>query len=192
MDILKSFKGCDLDDLIPLLKVSSIVLQRACRIQEAELKQQIPNANRITYMSKALKVKPELVSKYFATHMFMFGIPHDMLEENLKTLLEYEIEPIHILRDLWVFKYVPQKLKDRFELVKAAGRTTLRPWMVRCKMDVLEHSIDIYQQNKKLLGEDTVIDYLSKRLGYDTFTMKTIASKHPAVLKCRGNILATF
>lgn len=188
MDILKRFKGCDIDDLVPLLFVSPIVLNRACRIQETETKKGIPNANRIAYMSKALKVEPELVAKYFSTHMFIFGIPPDMLEENLKTLLEYGIEPIHILRDLWVFKYVPKKLKDRFELVKAAGRTTLRPWMVRCKMDVLEHSIDIYQQNKKLLGEDTVVDYLSKRLGYDTFLMKTIASKHPGVLKCRGNI----
>lgn len=191
MDKLKQFKGCEINDLVPFLQVSSLVLSRACQIEEEEFKK-IPNSNRILYFCKELKVGPELVSKYFATHMFIFGIEFEKLEEIMKILLEYEIEPIHILQDLWVFKYVPQKLKNRFELVKSAGRKTLRPWMVRCRMDVLENSIDIFQRNKNLLGENTVIDYLSKRLGYDTFTMKTIASKHPAVMKCRGKKTLLF
>lgn len=92
---------------------------------------------------------------------------------------------MHILRDLWVFKYDPAKVRERFELCRSAGRENLRPWMVRCKMEVLENSNQIFQQNKNLLGEDTVIDYLSKRLNYDVDNMRLIAMKHPSVLKCR-------
>lgn len=92
---------------------------------------------------------------------------------------------MHILQDLWVFKYDPRKAKERFELCKNAGRENFRPWMVRCKMEVLEHSNEIFQQNKNLLGEDTVIDYLSKRLNYDVDYMRMVVMKHPAVLKCR-------
>lgn len=186
MDIIKKIKGSDLDDLIPLLQVSTLILRRAVLIQKSE-SDKIPHGNRINYFSKKLNVHPSLVAKYFATHMFMFGIPFEMIEENLKTLLEYEIDSIYILRDLWVFKYMPQKVKERFEYVKAAGRQNLRPWMVRCKQDVLENSINIFQQNKNLLGEEgTVIDYISKRLGYDTFTIKSITFKHPAIARCRG------
>lgn len=191
METLKSFKGTPFNDLIPLLQASPLILKRAVKIQANEC-HKIPNGNRINYFSDALKVDPGLVAKYFATHMFIFGVPFEMLEENLKTLQEYGIDSIYILRDLWVFKYVPQKLKERFEYVRASGRTNLRPWMVRCKADVLENTIQIYQQNKLLLGEDTIIDYLSKRLNYDTFTMKAIVAKHPSVLKCRGEFKLIF
>lgn len=57
--------------------------------------------------------------------------------------------------------------------------------MVRCKIEVLEHSNEIYKDNKNLLGENTVIDYLSQRLGIEPEQMKAIAYKHPTVLKCR-------
>lgn len=86
---------------------------------------------------------------------------------------------------MWVFKYDPEKIKERFEICKRIGRENLRPWMVRCKIEVLEHSNEIFQQNKNLLGEKTVIDYLSKRLNYDQATMKLIVMRHPSVLKCR-------
>jgi hypothetical protein len=52
-------------------------------------------------------------------------------------------------------------------------------------MEVLQHSNEIFLENKNLLGENTIIDYLSQRLGYDQPTMKLIASRSPNVLKCR-------
>lgn len=65
------------------------------------------------------------------------------------------------------------------------GREHLRPWMVRCKMEVLEHSNEIFRSNKNLLEGNTIIDYLSKRLGYEPEMMKSITLRHPSVLKCR-------
>lgn len=52
-------------------------------------------------------------------------------------------------------------------------------------MEVLEHSNMLFQQNKNLLGENTIVDYLSRRLNYDVPSMKLITMRHPSVLKCR-------
>ncbi len=65
-----------------------------------------------------------------------------------------------------------------------SGRTNLRCWMVRCKLDVLEHSNNILQQNKKILGENSIVDYVSERLNHDPEIMRTILEKYPLVLKC--------
>lgn len=188
--ILKEMEGSKFEDIIPLLRVTPLVLRRVLRIQDDD-KQNFPGrnfrfGNRINYISNALKVAPHIVAKHFSTHMFIYGIPFSQLNENLNTLLHYEIESKHILQDLWVFKYLPEKVKERFEFVRSAGRFNLRPWMVRCKIEVLENSVNLFQQNKTLLGNDTIVDYIAKRLNYDTYTMKVIISKHPAIFKCKG------
>lgn len=75
--------------------------------------------------------------QYFATHVFMFTIQYEMMVENLNLLLEFEITPINILRDLWAFKYLPSSIRVRLERCQKEGKLDLKPWVIRATEDIL-------------------------------------------------------
>lgn len=147
----------------------------------------IPEGNRIYYFANRLKVEPSLVSQHFSTHMFMFDLDYDMLVENLNVMLKYEIRPINILKDLWAFKYLSKSITTRLARCREAEKKDLRPWMVRCPEEVLERTLTLSKENKDLLGECTINEYLSQRLGYSIELINAIVMKHPAVTKTRAN-----
>lgn len=178
-------KPKNINDFAPLLQATHAALNRAAKTVDRE-RDFIPEGNRIYYLSHRLDLDPALVSKYIATHMFMFDITFEMLTENLDIMLEYKIDPVNIVRDLWSFKYYPKTIRDRLERCKQGGKDNLMPWMVRCPEDVLENSLKLTQENKELYGSNGIVDYLSLRLGYDIPTTRMIVNRHPAVLKCRG------
>lgn len=124
--------------------------------------------------------------------MFMFEVAFDQLEANLNVMLEYNIRSINILRDLWAFKYFPSSIRARLERCQRADKDDLRPWMIRCTEDVLEKTLKLSQDNKELLGDQSVIDYISERLGYDIETTKSIISKFPKILKVRATRVSFF
>lgn len=80
----------DINVVVPLIKVSKLVLLRAVKIHESEV-DTVPYGSRIYFFSKKLNVEPVLVTKYFSTHMFMFGIDFLDIKENLETLMKYNI-----------------------------------------------------------------------------------------------------
>lgn len=170
----------DINDFIPFVRVSPLVLMRTQKSISKE-KNHIPEGNRVYYFAKRLEVEPALVSKYFATHMFMFDTAWEMLVENLNTMIEYKVSSLSMLRDLWAFKYYPKSIRARFERCQKAEKGNLKPWMVRCPDWVLDRTLRLSQESKNLLGNSTAIDYLSERLGYDVEVMKNIVSKHEAV-----------
>ncbi|XP_070502452.1 transcription termination factor, mitochondrial [Chironomus tepperi] len=183
---VKMLKPKNINDVVPLLQASHAALNRAVKIVERE-KSFIAEGSRIYYLSEKLNLDPALVSKYLATHMFMFEISFEMLTDNLKIMLEYNVDSINIIRDFWAFKYYPKTIRDRLERCKQGGKENLKPWMIRCPEDVLENSLKLTQENNELFGTTNgIIDYLSERLGYDIQTIKSIVNRHPAVLKCRG------
>lgn len=174
----------DINDFIPMIRVSPLILNRTYKSVMKEIKH-IPEGNRIYYFSQRLEVEPALVAKYFSTHMFMFEVAFDQMEENLNIMLEFKVTPISILRDLWAFKYLPKSIRTRLERCQKADKENLKPWMIRCTEEILERSLTISQENKNLLGDSTVIEYISDRLGYDNETTKNVVSKHEQVMKVR-------
>lgn len=117
--------------------------------------------------------------------MFMFDIQYEMMVENLNILLEFEITPMHILRDLWAFKYLPSSIRARLERCQKAEKMDLKPWVIRATEDILTHSLSISQERKTLLGDKGVVEYLSERLGYEPELMKHMVQKNELVLKVR-------
>ena len=184
LELIEKLQPRDINDFIPLITVSSLMLSRAQKRMQRERKH-IPEGNRIYYFSKRLDVNPALVSKYFATHMFMFEVAFDQLVENLNVMLEFNVSSINILRDLWAFKYLPTSIRTRLERCQKADKENLMPWMIRCTEEILERSLTLSQESKNLLGDSTVVDYISERLGYDIETTKSIVSNHKSVLKVR-------
>lgn len=175
----------DINDFVPLIRASSLMLVRAEKVFRKE-KSFIPEGNRIYYFAKRLNVEPSLVCKHFSTHMFMFDVDYDMLIDNLNVMLDYEIQPINILKDLWAFKYFPKSITTRLARCREAEKKDLRPWMIRCPEEVLDRTLTLSKENKDLLGECTIFEYLSQRLGYNVELINAIVVKHPAVMKVRA------
>lgn len=185
MPMVLQLKPHDINDMVHMIRLSPYQLKKYQKIIEKE-HHTVPEGHRIYYFAKRLGVEPALVSKYFATHMFMFELDYEMFNENLDIMIEYKVEPIAMLRDLWAFKYLPKSIRARFDRCLSAQKVTLKPWMVRCTEDVLDRTLTISKESNNLLGDSTVLDYLSERLGFDIETMKTITSKHEVVLNSRG------
>lgn len=122
--------------------------------------------NRIYYLSHRLEVEPALVAKYFATHLFIFKISFEKIEENLGVMLEFGITPISILRDLWSFENSPAQIRTRLERCQQAGTPigALKPWMVRCTEENFNKALKLTEERNNLLGDQTIVCYLSQRL----------------------------
>jgi hypothetical protein len=174
----------NINDMIHMIRLSPYQLRKFQKIFDIE-RPIVPEGNRLYYFATKLNVEPALVSKYFVTHMFMFEIDYKMFDENLDIMIEYKVEPIAILRDLWAFKYLPKSIRARFDRCLSAQKVTLKPWMVRCTEEILERSLTLSKEDNSLLGDSTVLEYLSERLGYDTETMESIIGKHEIVLSSR-------
>lgn len=59
------------------------------------------------------------------------------------------VTPYNILRDLWVFKYHPAKIRERITIAKRANSKKIMPWMVRCKEGVFQRYNDFLFCRKK-------------------------------------------
>lgn len=184
MKLLEKLLPRDINDFIPMIRVSPVILNRTY-LSVVKERKHIPEGNRIYYFSKRLEVEPAMVAKYFSTHMFMFEVGFDQMEENLNIMLEFKVTSVSILRDLWAFKYLPKSIRIRLERCQKANKGNLKPWMIRCTEEILERSLSISQESKSLLGDNTVVEYISNRLGYDIETTKNIISKHRQVMKVR-------
>jgi len=182
--LVEKLQPRDINDFLPLISVSPLILSRTL---ESMIKERnfVPQGNRIHYFSKRLGVKPSLISKYFSTNMYMFKIDFDRVVANLDVMLEFNVPSINILRDLWVFNYLPTTIRARLERCQQAEKENLKPWVIKCSEETLGRSLTLSQESKNLLGGSTVIDYLSERLGYNKETTKNIVSKHKQVSKVR-------
>lgn len=183
--LVLQLKPHDINDMLHMIRLSPMQLKKYQKIMDQE-RDIVPEGNRIYFFAKRLNVEPALVSKYFSSHMFIFDIDWLMLEENLEIMLEYKVEPIALLRDLWAFKYFPKSIRTRFDRCISAQKVNLKPWMVRCTEEILDRSLTLTKESNSVLGDTTVLDYLSERLGFDIDIMRSITSKHVAVLTSRG------
>lgn len=184
ISIVESLKPKDLNDFIPLARVSPVVLMRTKKIIDKE-REVIKGGNRIYFFSEELDLPPVVISKYFSTHMFMFEVTIEMLYENLRIMKEYNISSMSIVRDLWAFKYLGKSIRTRLERCKNGSKENLKPWMIRCTEEILQRSLYLTQESKNLLGDSSLVEFLSERLGYSTDAMETFIRKHPAVMKVR-------
>lgn len=146
----------------------------------------IPEGNRIYYFSTHLKLKPEIVSKYFTKHKFILEMSFSNLEESFQVFLKYGVQPMDMLRDLYAFRYKSSKIESRLKQAQDANKDKLMPWMVRCTEKVLQTSLQHSRESKALLkNHDSVVSYIAARLNYDLKTTEYIVSKHPCVTKIR-------
>lgn len=175
----------DINDFVPLISVSIQRFARAFKTLRKDEASSVQEGNRIYYFSSRLKIKPAIVAKHFSTHMFIFSISFGKLKETLELMLHFGIPSENILKDLWSFIRPLSTTRTRLELCEKSGKGNLKPWVITCEEDKLRNSLTLTEDRLSLLGDGTVVDYLSQRLGYDLEMTKAIVTRYKAVTKVR-------
>lgn len=88
-------------------------------------------------------MKPQYVAKYCIKHSFIFAQKIDALKPKIKLLLEYDVMPINILRDLAVLETGDAMIKSRLEKLSVNYIKHIMPWTLKCDEDQFER-FDIY------------------------------------------------
>lgn len=100
---------------------------------------------------------------------------------NEKFISDYGIDLDQIKNDLWVFSYSTEHIKERLDFAKANNVEDLKPWMVRATEEIFETYLKRRQDNKSVLGNNSLMEYLAHRLECSLEVAKLIVAKHPAL-----------
>ncbi|CAH2231404.1 jg27710 [Pararge aegeria aegeria] len=149
--------------------------------------------NRLYYIADRIKCPPSVLSQCIARRTFIYNLPFNWLESSLNVLLDMGVAGDRILRDLWVLKYHHKTIYERLQKVKNTGIDTLNPWMVRCSEDILNRSIQIFQETKSILGDNKSTKmYLANRLNISPEIIEDMYRKVPALKTTRAVKVKNF
>ncbi|XP_017068093.2 transcription termination factor, mitochondrial [Drosophila eugracilis] len=181
LQLIKSMEYKDINHFVPFLRLTVPRLRKLVGALNSE-RNTIPQQNRVYYISEKLQVSPEIVTKYLSKRLFILEMPYEMFEKNLQHMIDYNVSPINVLKDLWAFRYTPKSVQLRLERAKRAKKDKIMPWMVRCPEPILQRSLKLTLDELKVLGEfSSVVEYLGHRLGFSASETKVIMDKHPQV-----------
>lgn len=136
--VLKSIKCLrDVNDFVPFLRAPMPRLRKAVAAMNRE-SHNIPYGNRVYYMAEKLNVPASVVTNYMAKRLFILDMPFDMVKSNLQLMIDYNVEPLSLLKDLWAFRYTPRAVETRLQRVQQAKKDKIMPWMVRCTESILQ------------------------------------------------------
>ncbi|XP_014087577.2 transcription termination factor, mitochondrial [Bactrocera oleae] len=185
LNLIHTLPVRDINHFVPFLRLTLPRLRKLVSIMNWESKV-IPQGNRVYYISELLKTDPKLVTKYSSKRLFILEMPFEMLEQNLQHMINYNVSPINILRDLWAFRYTPKSVELRLERAKRAKKDKIMPWMVRCPEPILQRSFKLTLDELAVLGDKkNVVEYVAERLEFDFDTTRCIMERHSAVMRVR-------
>ncbi|KAL1491131.1 hypothetical protein ABEB36_011773 [Hypothenemus hampei] len=114
-----------------------------------------------------------------AQKYFLFSKPLKEIEELLQIYSDYNFTKQDIVNDLWVLKYSKNFTLKRLSFIKENGVENIKTWMIRCPEEVLYRHIKRESENRNILGENSVAEYLSQRLNCSETIAKSLIRKHP-------------
>ncbi|XP_017026206.1 transcription termination factor, mitochondrial [Drosophila kikkawai] len=181
LQLIKSMDITDINHFVPFLRLTVPRLRKLVSGLNSE-RSAMPQRNRVYYISDKLEVSPDLVAKYLSKRLFILEMPYEMFEKNLHHMIEYNVSPINILKDLWAFRYTPKAVQLRLERAKRAKKDKIMPWMVRCPEPILQRSLKLSLDELQVLGKfSSVVEYVAHRLGFTVSEAKGIMDRHPQV-----------
>ncbi|KAI8121145.1 hypothetical protein FF38_02565 [Lucilia cuprina] len=184
--LLRSLNGLrDINDFVPFLRLQVPRLRKLVSALNREYNQ-VTHGNRVYFIAEQLNVPPSIVTKYLAKRLFVLEMPLDMFKTNLQHMINYKVEPMNILKDLWGFRYAPRAVEIRLRRALQAKKDKIMPWMVRCPEPILQKSLQLSLDELEVLGnKTTVAEYIGERLGFSAEEAQAIMDKHPQVNSVR-------
>lgn len=168
----------DIHVTAPLVTIKMKDLERMTSMEERRR-----NLNlRIVTINRILGTDTAQVYEAFVSKVFLICIDLMRLEENAKILTANGVTCEEILHDLWVLKYNPKTIQQRINIVKENNIEKIKTWMIRSKREIFENYVKRRSENKLILGNYTLAEYLSERLDCSVDEAKGLMVKMPALM----------
>lgn len=104
----------------------------SCQIK-TNINYQVPKSNEIFF----LQCDAHIVSHYCVKHLFIFKMDSELLSRKIN-LVEINLSPENILRDLDIFARAEDTIKARIEYLQICGVGHILPWMIKCDHRLLD------------------------------------------------------
>ncbi|NP_001280396.1 uncharacterized protein LOC100165527 [Acyrthosiphon pisum] len=181
LKLLKKWNPKKMDDLFVLLQMPMTKLVYLTKKTHLE-STIVPHGNRVYYFASTFEKNPQEVCYHLMHYKFLFTRNFTTLHHIYQILIENNVDKNDIWKDTWIFMYSIDQIKHRISLTKTAN-LTIKPWMLRCKTEVYERTVEIKQENRVVLNKDSTAQYLAKRLKVPEKTIRYISSKYPTTLR---------
>ncbi|XP_025198096.1 transcription termination factor, mitochondrial [Melanaphis sacchari] len=181
LTLLKKWNPKKMDDLFVLLQMPMKKLVFLTKKTQLE-SQIVPRGNRVYYFASTFEKNPQEVCYHLIHYKFLFTRNFATLNHIYHILIENNVDKNDIWKDTWIFMYSIEQISQRISLTKTAN-LPIKPWMLRCKPEVFERTIEIKQENRVVLNKDSTAQYLAKRLKVPEKTISYISSKYPTTLR---------
>ncbi|KAF5273588.1 hypothetical protein FQR65_LT04586 [Abscondita terminalis] len=145
------------------------------------VKRELDGEARLSFFCNKFNIPVLEVCEAFIKRQFLFKISLTKMEKNIETLLDNGISLEEIRKDYWVLQYKYDIIKERIEIAKKRNIGKIKTWMVRSPISVLDRYCQRRSENKLILGDGTLTEYLSHRLECGVEAAKIILFKHPAL-----------
>lgn len=136
---------------------------------------------RIYDIGRIFNISLNETCEILATKPFLFAVNLQHLESLLKLLMENGFPKEDIVKDMWVFKYSDSFIRTRLQCIKEHKVEPIKTWMLRCPEETLYKRIKRESDNRDILGENSVAEYLSERLKCSENVAKNVIRKQPAL-----------
>lgn len=175
LTVLKSLKR-DFNDIAPLLLLSHKTLDNFFTEHGV-----VGVEERIKYFCDKFNITPATAYEAMAKKQFLRSIQIKTVEKNTKLLNDRGITLEDIVRDFWVLRYSRKSITNRFNRAEDEDVEKLKTWMVRGKEEIFEAYIKRKSENRLILGNNSLAEYLMQRLNCSFNEAATMIERFPAI-----------
>jgi len=138
--------------------------------------------NRTDYLAAKLMCENTEVADMMVKAAAIMSSPLPIIDEKLKVLLDYGVEPEDIVRDPYVFTFSAHAIEKRLKSCQAEGLNVIKPWMLRCTRVAFNLYVQRVNEEADLRqGHKDIVDFLKDKLGCQASEVKEILTRVPSV-----------
>ncbi|KAK0179541.1 hypothetical protein PV327_005284 [Microctonus hyperodae] len=116
---------------------------------------------------------------------FMLSIPIVKLQKVTEYIIdEGGLLREHIIKDLIIYRYSLSRIEERIKLAKSVGISQIKPWIVRCPLEIIEKTgAEIRARNNILGSEKSLAKFISEELNCSIESADALLKQDPSIEK---------
>ncbi|CAH1133984.1 unnamed protein product [Ceutorhynchus assimilis] len=135
--------------------------------------------NKLKSFSTTFELPLDKTCEIFSKRLFLISKSSKEIKDILNLYYEHGFTKEDILKDLWILKYSNDFIINRLKFIQNQEKCVMKTWMLRCPEDTLIKHIRRQSENRVILGENSLVQYLSKKLHCGEANAKSLIRKHP-------------